>query len=161
MIKVLFVCLGNICRSPVAEGIFKYHIAKKNLTTQFLQDSAGTAAYHIGEIPYHISRRVAKEHGVFLDHLGRQFSADDFKTFEYIICMDKNNYRDVLKLAVSNDDRKKVYLMRQWEFKNKFLTPEEAEPVPDPYFGNESDFTAVHKLLDSCVLNLIDHLQHS
>lgn len=158
MKKVLFVCLGNICRSPVAEGIFKSQVAELNLNQTLLGDSAGTAAYHVGENPHRISTQVAKDHGVLLDHRGRQFSKKDFTDFDFIICMDKSNYDNVISLSSYPSDTAKVYLMRQWEFSETPIVLNETESVPDPYFGSDDGFVDVHLLLEKCNRNLISYL---
>ena len=158
MKKVLFVCLGNICRSPVAEGVFKSQVLNLKLGQKLLGDSAGTAAYHVGETPHHISTRVAKDHGVLLDHRGRQFSKRDFSEFDFIICMDKSNYENVVSLSDDPNEIAKVYLMRQWEFSENPIPLQDAESVPDPYFGNEDGFVDVHHLLEKCNKNFISYL---
>src|SRR5688572_8369678 len=98
MINVLFVCLGNICRSPLAEGIFKDIVKKKGLNNKISIDSAGTGNYHIGADPDHRSIKVARKYDIELDHKARQFVKRDFDDFDYIIAMDQNNYDNIKRL---------------------------------------------------------------
>ena len=135
------VCLGNICRSPMAEGWLKHKIESKNLP--FEVDSAGTANYHVGEKPDSRMRKYAQEYGVSIEDLrARQFVAADFDRFDIIFVMDESNYNNVLRLARSESDKKKVrYMLNE-------LHPNENLPVPDPYYGDKSDFTGVIELLD-------------
>ena len=150
--KVLFVCLGNICRSPAAEGAFRKEVAKKNLLENFTIDSAGTAAYHIGELPHSMTRRVASEHGIQLTHRARQFSLPDFKNFDYILAMDQTNYDDIISLAKTEDDRKKVFLFRQFDP----LVGQDRN-VPDPYFiGSKEGFEEVHSIVSRTSERLLD-----
>jgi protein-tyrosine phosphatase len=136
------VCLGNICRSPLAEEILrkKLSIAKvKNV----MVDSAGTAGFHIGEHPDKRSTENALRHGIDISkHLGRQFSVHDFDDFEVIYVMDHSNQKDVLIKARNEHDRSKVRLILNESY------PGEDRPVPDPYFGGEEGFELVYNLLD-------------
>jgi protein-tyrosine phosphatase len=148
MIRVLFVCLGNICRSPLAEGVFLKQVQALELDQQFQADSAGTASYHIGSLADKRSIQVAKEHGINLTHRARAFVADDFNRFDFIVAMDKQNKADILRLAPKTGGAK-VVLMRDYDPK------QQGGEVPDPYYGEIKDFEEVLEILDrSCTIFL-------
>ena len=148
MIKVLFVCLGNICRSPLAEGVFRQKTIEQDVGHLFHVDSAGTASYHIGALPDERSRAVVLKRGVELTHKARAFSAKDFSEFNYIIAMDKNNLNNIKRL-MSDDTNSKVLLMRHFD-----MLAKDGE-VPDPYYGDMKDFEHVYDILNrSCEVML-------
>lgn len=139
MVRVLMVCLGNICRSPLAEGILK---SKINSSKIFI-DSAGTGNYHIGELPDRRSIAIAnKYHLDITDQRCRQFTVNDFDDFDIIYVMDNSNRRNVLSLARSSNDKAKVKMILNEVF------PNENVDVPDPYLGGDQGFEDVYKLLD-------------
>lgn len=135
------VCLGNICRSPMAEGWLKYKIKEHNLTIEV--DSAGTANYHVGEHPDKRMILHAKKYGVDISTLrARQFVVSDFDRFDQIYVMDESNLQNVCRLARNESDKKKVMLLLNE------MNPNENLPVPDPYYGGEQEFIEVIELLD-------------
>ncbi|MBU2061231.1 MAG: low molecular weight phosphotyrosine protein phosphatase [Bacteroidetes bacterium] len=137
--KILMVCLGNICRSPLAEGI----LASKLPANTFTVDSAGTGSWHVDQSPDKRSIAVAKKFNLDISkQKGRQFKKADFTTFDYIYVMDKSNYNDVLALTENPQQRKKVRLILNE------LHPEQNLDVPDPYFGIENGFENVYTMLD-------------
>ncbi|CAN1569004.1 Wzb Protein-tyrosine-phosphatase [Flavobacteriaceae bacterium] len=138
-VKILMVCLGNICRSPLAEGI----LASKLPEDKFLVDSAGTGSWHIGRAPDSRSITTAKKNGLNISNQkGRQFQKSDFDTFDYIFVMDNNNYNDVIHLAQNDDQKNKVQLILDSIF------PNEKVDVPDPYYGLANGFDLVYEMLD-------------
>jgi protein-tyrosine phosphatase len=142
MTKILMVCLGNICRSPLAEGILHAKLPEEN----FFVDSAGTAGYHIGNPPDIRSIKVAKNHFIDISNQKcRQFSISDFDTFDYIYVMDMSNYRDIIALAPNDKSKQKVQLILN------ALFPNENVEVPDPYYGGDDGFEQIFQMLDkSC-----------
>lgn len=133
------VCLGNICRSPLAEGILK---SKVN-PSKVLVESAGTGGWHVGELPDSRSIEVAKKHGLDItDQRGRKFSEYDFERFDVIYVMDNSNYREVIKMAKNNSEKQKVKLILNEIF------PGENVDVPDPYYGGDQGFENVYQMLD-------------
>jgi len=151
--RILMVCLGNICRSPLADGILRSKVSEKKLP--WIVDSAGTAAYHIGNPPDHRMIQTAKSNGIDISDLrARQFNTKDFTAFDRIYVMDQSNYNNVLRLANTNADRQKVYLLLDHLYPNKQLE------VPDPYYGNQSDFDAVFALVNDATEALISDLTH-
>lgn len=148
MKKVLFVCLGNICRSPLGEAVFNYKASALDMDA----DSAGTAAYHVGENPDHRSIEVARKHGVPISHKARKFVAEDFDRFDYVIAMDEQNYDDMKALA--NGSTEHLYLLREFDpDSNGNLN------VPDPYYGGIDGFEKVFQMVSRSVDGLIDHIQ--
>ncbi|MAP53860.1 low molecular weight protein-tyrosine-phosphatase [Altibacter sp.] len=137
--KILMVCLGNICRSPLAEGILKSKVD----TTKIHVESAGTGGWHVGELPDPRSIEVARKNGLDItDQRGRKFSAYDFETYDHIFVMDTSNYRDVIALAQSESEKRKVQLILDELF------PGENVDVPDPYYGGDQGFDNVYQMLD-------------
>jgi protein-tyrosine phosphatase len=140
MTRILMVCLGNICRSPLAHGILE---SKLN-TSKFYVDSAGTAAYHVGHQPDRRAIKVAKNNNIDISHqTARQFKASDFDTFDYIYVMDASNYTNIISLARNNSDigKVKLFLEENSNVSNK--------NVPDPYYGDMSDFEYVFNLIET------------
>ena len=137
--KILMVCLGNICRSPLAEGI----LASKLPKNKFTVDSAGTGSCHIGRKPDERSIVTAKKNKIDISHQkGRQFAIRDFETFDYIYVMDNSNYNDVMHLAKTPEQRNKVQLILNELF------PDENVDLPDPYYGLANGFDHVYEMLD-------------
>lgn len=138
------VCLGNICRSPLAHGILQSKISDDT----FYVDSAGTAAYHIGNKPDYRSIKVAKNKGIDIStQSARQFNISDFDAFDFIFAMDQSNYNNIISLARDNDDVEKVKLFL--EINSSVVN----KNVPDPYYGDLSDFESVYNLInDTCSL---------
>ena len=154
MLNVLFVCLGNICRSPLAEGIFQDLLVKKKLSDQFFCDSAGTSGWHIGAQPDRRSEAIANKHGFTLSHSGRQIEQEDFENFDYIIAMDQSNLENIKQVQgyeTFNKDR--LVLMR------KFDDESPNKDVPDPYFGGPEGFETVYQMLDRSCKKFLKHLQ--
>jgi protein-tyrosine phosphatase len=138
-VKILMVCLGNICRSPLAEGI----LASKLPNDKFLVDSAGTGSWHIGRTPDNRSIATAKKNGLDIcNQKGRQFQKTDFDAFDYIFVMDNSNYNDVIHLAQNETQKEKVQLILNAIF------PDENVDVPDPYYGVANGFDMVYEMLD-------------
>ncbi|MEP6930862.1 MAG: low molecular weight protein-tyrosine-phosphatase [Flavobacterium sp.] len=138
-VKILMVCLGNICRSPLAEGI----LASKLPKDIFSVDSAGTGSWHVGHSPDKRSIAVAQKNGLCIDNQkGRQFKTSDFDEFDYIYVMDNSNYNDVIHLAKTPEHKEKVQLILNELF------PDENVDVPDPYFGVANGFDNVYQMLD-------------
>ncbi|MGZ3920423.1 MAG: low molecular weight protein-tyrosine-phosphatase [Bacteroidia bacterium] len=147
MTKILFVCLGNICRSPLAEGIMLYLKEKHGLEMEI--DSAGTADYHVDEAPDPRTTANAKKNGVDLSALrARQFHEPDFERFDYIYVMDKSNLRNVLSLSKNEQHKQKVSLFLETLYPGKQLE------VPDPYYGSETHFEEVFQLIYKACDNL-------
>lgn len=138
------VCLGNICRSPLAEGILKAKLDPNN----YLVDSAGTASYHIGRAPDPRAIAIAKKHNLDISNLkARQFIVNDFKRFDYIYAMDASNYQNILKLASNEIDKAKVKLILNESY------PNQNNEVPDPYYGGDQGFKNVYTMLnEACAI---------
>jgi protein-tyrosine phosphatase len=155
MIQVLFVCLGNICRSPLAEGVFAHLVEQAGLARQIECDSAGIGGWHAGDLPDRRSRAVAQRHGLTLTHRARQVRASDFAEFDYVFAMDKDNLRDLHERArwAGLPARAHLALLRAHD------------PVPgtleiaDPYYGTEADFEACYQIVLRCGQALLAHLQ--
>ncbi|WP_435577838.1 low molecular weight protein-tyrosine-phosphatase [Gilvibacter sp.] len=138
--RILMVCLGNICRSPLAEGIMR---AKLFGRKEFEVDSAGTGGWHAGEAPDPRSVAIAKENGLDISaQRGRQFSVTDYDRFDHIFVMDNSNYRDVIRLARNDQDKQKVSMILDAIF------PGDNVDVPDPYYGGSDGFANVYDMLD-------------
>ena len=144
--RVLFVCLGNICRSPMAEGLMLHLVQQRGLADQFRIESAGTAAYHQGERPDRRSMAVLQKHGISLNSLARQVRADDFEDFDWILAMDASNLRD-LEQRCPPHRLDRVHLC---------LEPVGGDDVPDPYYGGPNGFDANYAMLDEALQLWLD-----
>ncbi|MFM7637539.1 MAG: low molecular weight protein-tyrosine-phosphatase [Crocinitomicaceae bacterium] len=144
------VCLGNICRSPLAEGILKKKLEERSLS--WVVDSCGTANYHIGKAPDKRMIQTAASYNTDISQLkARQFSLADFEKFDLIFTMDKNNFEDVQRLAIKNEHHQKVrLLLNEWK-------PGLDLEVPDPYYGTTFDFISVYELLDEALDSVINN----
>ena len=143
------VCLGNICRSPLADGLLREKVQRLNLDV--FVDSAGTSNHHFDQAPDVRMRATAREKGLNIDDLrARQFTTADFKNFDLIFVMDKSNYSNVISLAKSDEEKVKVHLMLNE------LHPNQDLEVPDPYFGGDQGFIDVYNLLDDATNALIE-----
>lgn len=140
MIKILFVCLGNICRSPLAEAIFKVKIKKYGLESKISCDSAGTANYHIGESPDPRTIEVANNHGVPVHHFGQQFKKKHGQEFDYLIAMDYSNRSNMIREL--GEETSSLFMMRDFDSDGK------GEDVPDPWYGGMDGFEKVFQILD-------------
>ncbi len=150
--KLLFVCLGNICRSPSAEGIMNHLIQQRGLAGQIICDSAGTSSYHIGSPPDQRMTGAASKQGIKLAGQARQFELSDFEEFDLILAMDQENYRNILALDRPGTYKHKVKLMCE------FCRSHGDREVPDPYYGGESGFDyVIDLLLDACT-GLMDEI---
>lgn len=147
------VCLGNICRSPMADGLLRRKVKEQNLNV--LVDSAGTANYHIGSPPDHRMIETAKSRGTEIHNLtARQFSQKDFQDFDLIYVMDESNLSNVIKLCTNSIEQQKVKLILEE------LYPNESMRVPDPYYGSMKDFMDVYDLLDKVTDVIIEKIKN-
>ena len=150
--KIVFVCLGNICRSPTGEGIMQHLVNEQGFQSYFFIDSAGTSAWHSGEPANSKSRQVAKSHGVDLLSRARQVVASDLDEFDLIIAMDKNNWSDIRSLNPKHNGDN-IFLMRDFDSK-----PENGN-VPDPYYGGLGGFENVFQIVKRSCENLLEILK--
>ena len=151
--KILMVCLGNICRSPLAEGILKHKLSDKNLTWTI--ESAGTSGWHVGELPDPRSIQVASKHGLDIsDQRSRKFSGYDLESFDIIYAMDASNFNDILSQAKTDEERAKVKMIMNE------LSPGKNIGVPDPYFAgpdNTDGFEHVFQMLSQACDKIIEN----
>ena len=152
MVKVLFVCMGNICRSPTAEGVFRHKVEQSNLQNQISIDSAGTHAYHVGNSPDKRAQEAALKRSIDLSNQhARRVHSDDFSEFDYIIAMDESNMEDLLAICpVGYEDRLHLFLA--------FSDSEHSE-VPDPYYGQGRGFEIVLNLVEDASEGLLQHIR--
>ena len=154
MIRVCFVCLGNICRSPTAEGVMRHLVERAGLTSEVEVDSAGTAAYHAGEPPDARSRAAAKARGMTVGGKARQFKTKDWDRFDYVVALDRSNFADLSAAAPTKQARSKLHLLRSFDP----ASPEGAA-VPDPYYGGADGFEEVLDLCESACTGLLERIR--
>ena len=142
-ISVCFVCLGNICRSPQAEALFRRKVADAGLQSRFVIDSAGTSANHVGEAPDRRTAAASARRGVPVQGAARQFTVQDFDRFDVIVVMDSSNLRNVTRIARHDGDRAKVSLLRSWD------AAADGPDVPDPWYGGPEGFDVVFDICDA------------
>lgn len=152
--QILFVCLGNIVRSPLAENLFRHLAAERGQDGRYVVDSAGTSAYHVGESPDRRMRQTAQKHGLEYTGRSRQVSDADLRSFDLIIAMDSSNARDLRARSSSPEQKAKIRLMREFD--------PEAEgdlDVPDPYYGGMEGFENTYQLVKRSVQGLLQALE--
>ncbi len=148
--KILFVCLGNICRSPLAEAIFNKKVSDQGIEKLFQSDSCGTSNYNLGDDPDQRTIRSAKKNGIPIFHKARQFHPADIENFDLILAMDESNHQNILRVSHPSH-HSKVKRLRSYD-------PVGDGDVPDPYHGNEKDFDEVYKILERSIDSLITEL---
>ncbi len=156
MISVLFVCTGNICRSPTAEALFRHHVTQRGLVDSFTIDSAGTYGHHIGEEPDHRSQAVAKARGISMrGQAARKLSADDFNDFDLILALDQGHHAELEAVRPKHTQSQAEIAM----FLEHHPKPQhKGSDVPDPYYGDFKGFEDVFNLIDEGAKALLDHL---
>jgi protein-tyrosine phosphatase len=152
-IGVCFVCAGNICRSPSAEGIFRHLAKERGVLDRFDVSSAGTGTWHVGEPPNVRARDAAQARGITLEGIARQFQPSEFARFDYVLAMDHQNRDDVRGIATSKKDRAKIHLLREFDP----TSPPDAE-VPDPYYGGVADYELVIELCLRACAGFLDRV---
>jgi len=145
--RILFICMGNICRSPVAEGLFIHHVNERSLAHRFEVDSAGTGGWHAGDPPDRRSTAVAARNGVTLVSQARQVVTRDFEHFDLLVCMDEQNVEELLEMECPPDRIRTLM---------SYAPDLEHGHVPDPYYGGEDGFELMYRLIDTAVLGLVD-----
>lgn len=152
--RLLFICLGNICRSPAAHAVMQKMVDDAHLTSSFDIDSAGIGAWHVGQLPDRRMRSHGANRGYEVNHVARQFDArHDFDLFDYIIVMDDDNYYDITQQASDDDQRAKVLRMKDY-----FVEHQGQSSVPDPYYGDGSAFEWALDLIEDGCRGLLEHL---
>ena len=150
---VLFVCLGNICRSPMAEGVFRHILDETQLSDRFRVDSAGTGGWHVGESPDIRSVRTAAAHGVTLSGHSREIRPEDFRQFDYIVAMDQSNLTHLQLYQEGVGGGAALYLLREFDPQGG-----PGAEVPDPYYGGPSGFDDVFAMVERSCRGLLDHI---
>ena len=152
-VSVLFVCLGNICRSPLGEGVLAHRLEEEDLSDRVRVDSAGTGAWHLGEPPDPRSVEVAMRHGIALRGQARSVSVEDFHEFDYIFAMDRTNLRDLRYLEGEGEGGARLSLFREFDpYQDRDLD------VPDPYYGGPDGFDLMFDMVDRTCAAFIEHL---
>jgi protein-tyrosine phosphatase len=152
-VKVLFVCMGNICRSPTAEGVFRKLVEQQGLESRIVIDSAGTHAYHVGEQPDRRAQSAASKRDINLSTIrGRQFKSIDLEGFDYVLAMDHSNYRDIKSLD-EGDSKARVSLFLDYAQDNS------EKEVPDPYYGGANGFERVLDMIEEASKGLLVHIR--
>lgn len=153
MTRLLFVCLGNIIRSPLAENLFRFQAESAGVDGRYTVESAGTAAWHLGEPPDERMRKTAETHGVIYGGRARQVRERDFDEFDWIVAMDSSNVRDLIDMTGSAESRAKIRLLREFD-------PEQGDlDVPDPYYGGREGFEAIYRIVERSVQGLLEALE--
>jgi protein-tyrosine phosphatase len=155
-VRLSFVCLGNICRSPTAEAVMRHLVKQEGLEKKVLLDSAGLGDWHRGEARDSRSQAVGRRRGVPLEGVARQFQPDDFARFDHVLAMDRQNRDGLLKLAPDEEARAKVRLLRSFDP----AAPPDAE-VPDPYYGGPQGFDQVFDICEAACAGLLAHLRRA
>lgn len=151
--KLCFVCLGNICRSPTAEGVFQHLVNERNLQAYFEVDSAGTSAYHVGESANSKSQQTAKQHGITLHSKARQFESFDLDYFDLVLAMDQENLTNIKRMSNGDAEEVKIGMLRDFD-----PQPGDGE-VPDPYYGGIQGFENVFQIVKRSCVTLLDRLE--
>jgi protein-tyrosine phosphatase len=154
--RILFVCLGNICRSPTAEGVMRHLVREEGLEDAIEIDSAGTGGWHVGAPPDERATATAQKRGIVLEGAARKFSRRQFDEFDLILAMDKDNRRELMAMAPDDEARAKVRLLREFDPASDGSTDLD---VPDPYYGGDEGFEHVLDLVDAATRGLIAELR--
>ena len=154
MLRLCFVCLGNICRSPIGEGVMRHLLEAAGLSEQVEVDSAGTAGYHAGDPPDSRARAAGKRLGISVGGRARQFKRDDFERFDYVLAMDRSNFDDLTLLAPNAAARQKLHLLRSFD-----PSSPHGASVPDPYYGDDEDFDDVVRICLAACTPLLAQLR--
>ncbi|XP_026887403.1 low molecular weight phosphotyrosine protein phosphatase isoform X2 [Electrophorus electricus] len=148
--SVLFVCLGNICRSPIAEAVFRHMATERGEAEKWRIDSAATSTYEIGNPPDYRGQACMRRRGVPMQHVARQVTKEDFMTFDYILCMDESNLRDLKRKANTvKNSKAKIELLGSYD-------PEQQLIINDPYYGSEQDFETVYEQCIRCCKTFLE-----
>lgn len=154
--RLLFVCLGNICRSPTAEGVMRQLVREEGLEDSIELDSAGTGGWHVGSPPDARAVAAARARGIILDGSARKVSRDDFDDFDLVLAMDRSNLRELRQLARFEEGRSKIRLLREFD---PASAPDEDQEVPDPYYGAPGGFDEVLDLVQAACRGLLAHIR--
>lgn len=154
MIRICFVCLGNICRSPMAEGVFKHLADEAGLGDRFHIESAALGPWHVGELADSRARQTAAAHGVRLDGTAQQVKPKDFARFDLLIAMDDENVTALRRLAPAERDRQKIRLLREFDPEANGDTS-----IPDPYYGTRRDFEEVYQMVERSSRGLLEEIK--
>ena len=154
-VRVLFVCMGNICRSPLAEGVFRHLVSQAGLDERIEIDSAGIGDWHVGELPDPRTRAVAERRGIRLTSRARQVVVDDLSRFDLVIAMDDENLRGLRRLRAQLPEGTEVRRLREFDPDADHLD------VPDPYYGGEDGFERVHDMVERACARLLEHIRET
>ena len=153
-LEVCFVCLGNICRSPLAQGVFESLVKEEGLQDRIIISSAGTGHWHVGNPPDARMQQTARAHGIHLNSRARQFESSDFKQMDLVLAMDHSNLNDLKRMRPAAELQDKLFLFRSFD-------PEHNDDldVPDPYYGGDKGFETVYQIVERTCPKVLDHLK--